>query len=192
MDAYGSKPTCFDTLPFQFVRLCKYLIFLIPAIPGMVKEEYLEQKRLKEEKLREQEEYEEEKRRREEEKIKKKEQKAQRKRVSQFKEAAEEEECILASPDTPEETYVPKNGHQMWTDDDLVTLSKLIKKIPGGSMDRWDCFNNCHGRKKEPSYTIICGNVVSLCCSSDMLFTFFYVEDPSGDNHLFILLSFTC
>ena len=136
MDAYGSKPTCFDTLPFQFVRLCKYLVLLIPTIPGMIKEEYLEQKRLKEEKQREQEEYEEEKRRREEEKIKKKEQKAQRKKVSQFKEAGEKEECLLESPDSPEETYVPRNGHQMWTDEDLVTLSKLIKKIPGGSMDR--------------------------------------------------------
>lgn len=138
MNAYGSKPTCFDTLPFQFGRLCKYLVFLIPAIPGMVKEEYLEQRRLKEEKQREQEEYEEEKRRREEDKIKKKEQKAQRKKVSQFKEAANEEECLLASPDSPEETYAPRNGNQMWTDEDLITLSKLIKKIPGGSMDRWD------------------------------------------------------
>ena len=142
MNAYGSKPTCFDTLPFQFVRLCKYLILLIPTIPGMLKEEYLEQKRLKEEKQREQEEYAEEKRRREEEKIKKKEQKAQRKKVSQFKEAGEEEECLLASPEGPEEKYVPRNGHQMWTDDDLITLSKLIKKIPGGSTERWDLNTN--------------------------------------------------
>ena len=138
MNMYGSKPTCFDTLPFQFFRLCKYLVFLIPTIPGMLKEEYLEQKRLKEEKQREQEEYEEEKRRREEEKIKKKEMKAQRKKVSQFKEADDQEECLLASPEAPAEKYVPRNGHQMWTDEDLITLSKLIKKIPGGSTERLD------------------------------------------------------
>ena len=29
-----------------------------------------------------------------------------------------------------------RNAHQMWTDEDLVTLAKLIKKIPGGSSDR--------------------------------------------------------
>ena len=56
--------------------------------------------------------------------------------MSQFKEAGEEEECLLASPEGPEEKYVPRNGHQMWTDDDLITLSKLIKIIPGGGMDR--------------------------------------------------------
>ena len=26
----------------------------------------------------------------------------------------------------------------MWTDLDLVELSRLIKRIPGGSTDRWD------------------------------------------------------
>ena len=137
MDAIGPKPTAFDTLPFQLFRLFKYLLFLIPTIPGMIKKEYDEQKRLKEEKMREKEEYEEEVRRIAEEKQKKKEQKAQRKRVSQFKEAKEEDsECLLASPDAPEEKYVPKNANQMWTDQDLITLAKLIKKIPGGSTDR--------------------------------------------------------
>merc|ERR1712079_387743 len=37
-----------------------------------------------------------------------------------------------------EEKYVPRNAQQMWTDEDLVTLAKLIKKIPGGSSDRWE------------------------------------------------------
>lgn len=137
MDAIGPKPTAFDTLPFQLFRLCKYLLFLIPTIPGMIKKEYDEQKRLKEEKIREKEEYEEEIKRIAEEKQKKKDQKAQRKRVSQFKEVKEDDsECLLASPDAPEEKHVPKNANQMWTDQDLITLAKLIKKIPGGSTDR--------------------------------------------------------
>merc|ERR1719186_896006 len=70
MNMIGPKPTCFDTVPFQLMRLCKYLVFLIPTIPGMVKEQWDEQKRLKEEKQKEQEEYEEEKKRREDEKLK--------------------------------------------------------------------------------------------------------------------------
>ena len=62
--------------------------------------------------------------------------KAKRKNVNQYKEAVESDECLLVSPEAPEEKIVPKNAHQMWTDDDLVELAKLIKKIPGGSTDR--------------------------------------------------------
>lgn len=138
MNMIGPKPTCFDTVPFQLMRLCKYLIFLIPTIPGLIKEQWDEQQRLKEEKMREQEEYEAEKRRKEEEKQKKKEMKAKRKTVNQFKEAAETEECLLVSPEAPEEKVIPRNAHQMWTDDDLVELARLIKKIPGGSTERWE------------------------------------------------------
>jgi len=138
MNMIGPKPTCFDTVPFQLMRLCKYLIFLIPTIPGLIKEQWDEQKRLKEEKMREQEEYEAEKRRKEEEKQKKKEMKAKRKTVNQFKEAGETEECLLVSPEAPEEKVIPRNAHQMWTDDDLVELARLIKKIPGGSTERWE------------------------------------------------------
>jgi len=138
MNMIGPKPTCFDTVPFQLMRLCKYLVFLIPTIPGLIKEQWDEQKRLKEEKMREQEEYEAEKRRKEEEKQKKKEMKAKRKTVNQFKEAAETEECLLVSPEAPEEKVIPRNAHQMWTDDDLVELARLIKKIPGGSTERWE------------------------------------------------------
>merc|ERR1712179_29562 len=138
MNMIGPKPTCFDTVPFQLIRLCKYLVFLIPTIPGLIKEQWDEQKRLKEETMREQEEYEAEKRRKEEEKQKKKEMKAKRKTVNQFKEAAETEECLLVSPEAPEEKVIPRNAHQMWTDDDLVELARLIKKIPGGSTERWE------------------------------------------------------
>ena len=31
---------------------------------------------------------------------------------------------------------VPRNAQQMWTDDDLATLAKYIKKFPGGTTDR--------------------------------------------------------
>jgi len=64
--------------------------------------------------------------------------KAKRKNVNQFKEAVESEECLLVSPEAPEEIIIPRNANQMWTDDDLIELARLIKKIPGGSSDRWE------------------------------------------------------
>jgi hypothetical protein len=36
-----------------------------------------------------------------------------------------------------EEKVVPRNALQMWTDDDLATLAKYIKKFPGGTVDRF-------------------------------------------------------
>jgi len=138
MDSIGPKPTCFDTLPFQLLRLGKYLLFLIPTIPGILKEQIEEQRRLKAEKQKEMDEYEEEKKRREEEKQKKKDIKAKRKNVSQFKEASETEECTTVSQETAEVKVMPRNAQQMWTDEDLIELSRLIKKIPGGSLDRWE------------------------------------------------------
>lgn len=136
MNSIGPKPTCFDTLPFQLLRLGKYLLFLIPTIPGMLKEQIEEQRRLKAEKQKEMDEYEEEKKRREEEKQKKKDNKAKRKNVSQFKEASETEECTTVCQETAEVKVMPRNAQQMWTDEDLIELSRLIKKIPGGSLDR--------------------------------------------------------
>ena len=50
MNLIGPKHTCFDTVPFQLMRLCKYLlVFLIPSI---LKKHLAEQMRLKEEKAR--------------------------------------------------------------------------------------------------------------------------------------------
>ena len=72
----------------------------------------------------------------EDEKQKKKEMKAKRKNVNQFKEVEESDGCLLVSPEAPEEKIIPRNAQQMWTDDDLIELARLIKKIPGGSTDR--------------------------------------------------------
>jgi hypothetical protein len=36
-----------------------------------------------------------------------------------------------------EEERVPRNARQVWTDDDLSTLAKYIKKFPGGTADRY-------------------------------------------------------
>merc|ERR1712029_1309083 len=31
---------------------------------------------------------------------------------------------------------LPRNANQMWTDEDLIELARLIKKIPGGRLER--------------------------------------------------------
>jgi len=141
MEMMGPKPTCFDTLPFQLFKLAKYLLFAIPAIPGAVKAMYREQERIKEEKVREERELEEERKWREEEKEKRKEAKAtKRKNANKYREKAEDaDSCQVSSGETHEQPKKqPKNALSMWTDEDLVTLAKFIKKYPGGSADRWE------------------------------------------------------
>merc|ERR1712130_815768 len=36
------------------------------------------------------------------------------------------------------EKVLPRNANQMWTDEDLIELARLIKKIPGGRLERWE------------------------------------------------------
>lgn len=140
MHLLGPPPTCFDTLPFQMLRAGKGFIMFLPTIPGQIKEAYDERKRLNEEKAKEQEEWEEEKRLKEEEKVKKKEAKAKRKTVTQFKEATDKpgEEEEMREFSSVASYTLPRNAGQMWTDPDLVELARLIKKIPGGSNERWE------------------------------------------------------
>merc|ERR1712210_136721 len=79
----------------------------------------------------------EEKRAREEEKQKKKEAKAKRKTV--YKEAVEGEGGSVGAREVKStEKVLPRNANQMWTDEDLIELARLIKKIPGGRLERWE------------------------------------------------------
>ena len=137
MRGVGPPPTAFDTLPFQLVRAVKWTVFALPGVPVMLMEAWREEQRKKEEKLKEQEEWEEEKRAREEEKQKKKEAKAKRKTV--YKEAVEGEGGSVGAREVkPTEKVLPRNANQMWTDEDLIELARLIKKIPGGRLERWE------------------------------------------------------
>jgi len=140
----GPKPTCFDTLPFQLYRASKFCLLAIPGIPGFLYNLYKESQRLKEEKIRQEEEEEEERKRRDEEKEKRKEAKAKRKNVNRYREATDDDDCLLVSPgregteEADSSKAQPRNALQMWTDEDLATLAKFIKKYPGGTADRWD------------------------------------------------------
>ena len=136
MKGVGPPPTAFDTLPFQLVRAVKWTALALPGVPVMLMEAWREEQRRKEEKLKEQEEWEEEKRAREEEKLKKKEAKAKRKTV--YKEAVDGEGDVGVVKEVKSsiEKILPRNANQMWTDEDLIELARLIKKIPG--MVIWD------------------------------------------------------
>lgn len=139
LNLLGPPPTCFDTLPFQILRLVKYIVLCIPAIPGYLKGYYEERKREQEEIEREEREAVEELKRKEEEKEKRKEAKAKRKNANQFKEATDDNTSVVRPEKSKEEEKaVPRNARQMWTDEDLATLAKYIKKYPGGTPDRWD------------------------------------------------------
>lgn len=137
----GAKPTCFDTLPFQIFRLIKYTIFVVPTLPATMYQMYKDEKKKKEEEERLAKEEEEERIRREEEKKERKEQRKQRKNVNQYREyAGGDNSSDSERPSSVNEDVYnrPKNATQMWTDDDLSKLAKLMKKFPGGTMDRWE------------------------------------------------------
>ncbi len=137
----GPRPTCYDTLPFQTFRFVKWLIFAIPAIPSTVAAAYKQAKEKKEEEARRLKEEEEEKIRREEKKEERKEQRARRKKVERYKDRTGEVDDGKNSDDSgpPPEIDAfkqPANALQMWTDQDLAKLARLMKKYPVGTTDR--------------------------------------------------------
>lgn len=139
LNLLGEAPTCYDTLPFQISRFIKFIVLSIPEIPGYIKS-IQEERRLEKENLeRAEREVEEELRRKEEEKERRKEMKAKRKNVNMYKEHVEEKAVVVEKAVEKEaEKVVPRNAQQMWTDDDLSTLAKFIKKYPGGTSERWE------------------------------------------------------
>ena len=147
MKGVGPPPTAFDTLPFQLARAVKWTVLAIPGIPALLIEAWREEQRRKAEKLKQQEEWEEEKRAREEEKQKKKEAKAKRKTV--YKEAAEGDGEQEVKEVKQVGKVLPRNANQMWTDEDLIELARLIKKIPGGRLERWERIADAMERTAE-------------------------------------------
>jgi DnaJ family protein C protein 1 len=139
MAQVGPPPTWLDTLPFQLARAAWWTVMAVPGLPGQARQAWEEHKRLQEVKAKEKEEWEEEKRAREEEKVKKKEAKAKRKNVAQYREAAEGEGEEAARPSEAQRApLLPRQAGQLWTDPELAELAKLIKRIPGGTGDRWE------------------------------------------------------
>ncbi len=143
LNILGAKPTCFDTLPFQLFRGTKYLVLAIPTLPSVVAKAYKDSQEKKLEAARLLKEEEEARQRREDAKKEKKEQRAKRKQVERYKDRTGEatDERSSSERDVPPEVDAfsqPANALQMWTDQDLAKLAKLIKKYPAGTPERWE------------------------------------------------------
>lgn len=139
----GPKPSVFDTLPFQLYRGVKALIFAIPTLPSTLMGAYKEAKEKKMEEERERQQEEEERQRREQEKKERKEQRQKRKKVEKYVDRTGEDTGRNSSDenDLPPEVDAfskPANALQMWTDHDLAKLSRLMKKYPVGTQERWE------------------------------------------------------
>eukprot|EP00096_Caligus_rogercresseyi_P011468 TRINITY_DN4510_c0_g1_i2.p1 TRINITY_DN4510_c0_g1~~TRINITY_DN4510_c0_g1_i2.p1 ORF type:complete len:499 (+),score=199.38 TRINITY_DN4510_c0_g1_i2:50-1546(+) len=133
----GPKPTMYDTLPFQIGRGLKFVVLNAHYLPGYVAGLYAERRRLQEEEEKILAEEEEALRRREEEKRERKEQKAaKRKRV--YREEAPDLVRDIRVKEAEKVFSQPANALQIWSDEDLARLAKLMKKFPGGVSDRWE------------------------------------------------------
>ena len=135
-----TKPTIYGLLPFQILRGTKDLCFGIPKLPSQVYAMVQEHQRTKAEEEKRIKDEEEEFERKENEKKERKEQQRQRKLAQK---QYEEKEGIVSTNKTKtqavkEAKKLPRNAQQLWTDDDLAKLAKLIKKYPGGTPDRWE------------------------------------------------------
>ncbi len=144
LNVLGPKPTCFDTLPFQMFRGVKAAVLAVPGIPALIYGAVKEAKEAKEEERRRIKEEEEEKIRKEEDKKKKKEQRVIRKQVDKEKryrdrtgEVDSEDDRVVVVQE--EDVFSrPKNAMQIWTDQDLAKLARLMKKYPAGTQERWE------------------------------------------------------
>lgn len=149
------KPSWWNILPIQLVRL---VIFLVTGGPGLVRaalDFYEEEKKRK--KLEKEKEEEEEKRKMEEEerrKEKKASRKEGRKRVNVLPDFSGDG-CLLDSMDAPEPNTqrvrpsapaAPVVSGGLWTDDDFCELARLMAKYPGGTLNRWERIAEMMGR----------------------------------------------
>eukprot|EP00095_Tigriopus_kingsejongensis_P010179 maker-scaffold105_size367834-snap-gene-1.16 protein:Tk10179 transcript:maker-scaffold105_size367834-snap-gene-1.16-mRNA-1 annotation:"dnaj homolog subfamily c member 1" len=142
----GPKPTCYDTLPFQLYRATKAVLFAIPTLPAQGYAMYNDMQEEKRNKILEAQAEAEEKVKREEEKRNKREKTRKRKQVSQFRDRTEELAQAQATGTSDDEDdsggvdafEQPANALQMWTDSDLAKLTRVVKKFPPGTAERWE------------------------------------------------------
>ena len=137
-----TKPSVFALLPFQILRGTKDACFGIPKLPSHIYAIVQEHRRTKAEEEQKIKDEEDEIERKETEKKERKEQQRQRKLAQ--KQYEEKEGIIHDNTNksriqaSEEVKKLPRNAQQLWTDDDLAKLAKLIKKYPGGTPDRWE------------------------------------------------------
>jgi len=157
-------PSFKNLLPFLVVKGVFYFFMAIPAaIKNYNEAKRIENERIQQEKdAAEQEEREiaEEKERREKHKVERLAKEKERKkremerRAKQLKEIQElqakkqqeEDELAALEDDLDDDHYGKKNKkkdeNRPWSDDDYVSLTKLLSKYPGGTSNRWDRIAN--------------------------------------------------
>lgn len=140
------RPSIRNTLPFQIPLGIYHMIIGTPsAIKGSVNLVAEEVKKELEKKRKEKEEEELMKKMEEDrkkEKIERKEGLRKRKeQASKLMERTDEElaaySATIIKNNGEVKTKIPISGG-LWTDDDLAELTRLIKKYPGGTVDRWE------------------------------------------------------
>lgn len=151
------KPSWWNILPVQLVKL---VVFLVTGGPGIVRQILASIKEERERKLKEKKEQEEEERKKQEEEEKRKEKKASRKegrkRVNILPDLSNGE-CVLEAVDGLESdrqsvrhvkqvSSIPVITGGPWTDDDFSELARLMAKFPGGTVNRWERIAEMMGR----------------------------------------------
>lgn len=157
------KPEFKNLLPFLLVKSMFYFLCAIPVAIKTYREAKrieLEQIRLEKEEAEEEErEIKQEKERREKHKKEKIEKEKQRKKVDMEKRAKQLKEIqeLHAKKQQEEDEYAQleadlddnqfskskqKAEDRPWTDEDYITLTKMLNKFPGGTSNRWDRIAN--------------------------------------------------
>jgi len=146
MESLGvNKPSVWNLLPFQICKLTWSSLLAAPKMPSLIYEVYQERKAEQEALRRQEKEEEEEAERREQEKKDKKEKQRLRKQLQTEKYQERTYSNNTMTNGVPVEEIkegtkekVPRNARQLWTDDQLAKLARLMNKYPGGTQDRWE------------------------------------------------------
>jgi len=138
------QPSVWNLLPFTMVKLSWAALLAAPTLPSQIYNAIKEHREEQEAIRRQEKEEEEEAERREQEKKDRKEKLRQRKMQKpkyeerEYAGNGEAPPASAAPTGNAEKEKAPRNARQLWTDDQLAKLARLMKKFPGGTQDRWE------------------------------------------------------
>ncbi|KAF4519283.1 hypothetical protein B566_EDAN002173 [Ephemera danica] len=134
------KPSVYDLLPFQTVRLLWLAVTGAPQCYQMLQALLAERRRQQQEEAEETS----EESAQEEDPEEKRERRARRRKAFLPPELGPEDDNCLLDPAEEPDSEIPAPPPRklivggLWTDDDLTELAKLVKKFPGGTPERWE------------------------------------------------------
>jgi len=145
MESLGvTQPSVWNLLPFTMVKFGWWAVKTAPSMPSAVWEEVKRRRAEAEAEKARVEEEEREAERRENEKKERKELQKQRKlqkpkyEERTYNNANGGDIPVGNGSTTGSKEKVPRNARQLWTDDQLTKLARLMNKYPGGTQDRWE------------------------------------------------------